>query len=36
MSLLRVEHVSVRFSGVVAVSDGIAWLARGIVGSAIR
>ena len=36
MTLLRVEHVSVRFGGVVAVPDGLPALAHGIAGRVAR
>lgn len=36
MSLPGVEHVPVRFGGVVAAPDRIAALARGIVGKVIQ
>ena len=36
MTLLRVEHVPVRFGGVVAVPDGLAALVHGIAGKVIR
>ena len=36
MSLLRVEHVPVRFGGVVAAPDGIAASAPGVVGKVVR
>ena len=36
MTLLSVEHVPVRFGGVVAVPDGLAGLAHGIAGKVLR
>ena len=36
MTLLRVEHVPVRFGGVVAVPDGPAALARRLAGKVTR